>query len=168
MGNHNSTEENFADTTIRDARTYINTQLDKGKAAKCPACTQTVKVYPRKIYASMSRSLIDLYKLDKVSSDYYHISQIDASRTKAGGGDFAKLKYWGLVEEMKHDPSNTKKRTSGMWKITNMGKSFVENRMRVVEVIEIFNQRPIRARGGQVSIIDTLGKEFNYSELMST
>lgn len=158
--------ESHLDTTVRDARTYLNAQLDQGKAAKCPCCTQTVKVYPRRIYSTMSRGLIELYKMDHIKEDYYHISEIESMR-KSGGGDFAKLVYWGLVEEMPKDAAQTKQRTSGYWKITMMGKKFALDQLKVAEIVDVYNGKPLRMRGSPVGIKDTLGKDFDYEELMA-
>lgn len=154
--------ESHLDTTIRDARTYLNSQLDKGKAAKCPACTQTVKVYPRKIYSTMVYHLIELYKLNKVKAEYYHVTEFCPKHP----GDFAKLVYWNLIEEMPKDEHDTHKRTSGYWKITEMGKKFVENKLTVAQTVDVFNGNPLRMHGNPVTIVEVLGKKFSYKELM--
>lgn len=157
--------EKGLDLTIREGREYLNSQMARGKAAKCPCCTQTAKVYARKIYSTMARELIELYKMDKIKHDYYHISYVESQR-KSGGGDFAKLVYWGLVKEKPKDLAEDNKRTSGYWMITNEGIEFVMDRLRVPEFVDVFNGNPLRMRGKNIGIQDALGKDFNYSELM--
>lgn len=158
--------EDHTTTTIEDARNYINSQIKRGKAAKCPACTQTVKIYKRKIYTTMATSLINLYKLSPTLS-YHHISEIEANRNTGGGGDFAKLVYWGLVQEAPKEMEITGKRTSGFWKITEMGKAFVEDRLKVPEYMHVYNKRLLRTTGDRVGIRDVLGEGFDYKGLMS-
>lgn len=160
--------EDHKDTTIRDARQYVNSQLEKGKAAKCPCCTQTVKIYKRKIYSTMARGLIELYKLGlPQGGGYFHISDIESMR-KSGGGDFAKLVYWGLVEEAPAELAMPIQRTSGYWKITGKGAQFVEELITVPEYVEVFNKRALRISGKPIGIQDALGAGFNYSELMTS
>lgn len=157
--------ESPLDLTIREGREYLNSQMRRRKAAKCPCCTQTVKVYPRKIYSTMARGLIELYKMNALKPDYYHIGTIESMR-QSGGGDFAKLTYWGLVEEMPKDAAQTNQRTSGYWRITEQGKEFVMNNLRVPEFVDVFNGNPLRMYGDPVGIQDALGKDFDYEELM--
>lgn len=158
--------EDHTSTTIKDARAYIDSQISIGKAAKCPCCTQTVKIYKRKIYSTMAIGLIELYKMNRVNPGYHHISAIESMR-KSGGGDFAKMVYWGLIDEMPQDQAPEGQRTTGYWQITELGKAFVEERLTVNEYMHIFNRKVITTSGHKIGIQDALGDEFNYTELMA-
>lgn len=157
--------EPHTETTIGDGRAYLNSQLERGKAAKCPCCTQTVKVYKRRLNAGMTHALIVLYK--EGTDEYVHMGDLLTSqKINAGNTEYSKLAYWGLIEEMPKGKEVTAKRTSGFWKITAMGKAFAEDRLKVAEYVRVFNKKPLSMGGDKVGVRDTLGKGFDYKELM--
>ena len=131
------------------------------EAQTCPCCDQMVKIYRRKVSGVAAR---DLIKFSRTSADgeYRHISKIQLA---SGGGDFAKLQLWGLVEEELN--FDTGKRTSGMWCITKKGRDFVAGNVHVPKYILIYNGKFLGFDGDQVTIEECLGNNFNYSELMS-
>lgn len=160
--------ESHLETTVRDARVYINSQLDKGKAAKCPCCTQTVKVYKRKLNAGMSRALIVLYNYSSPMGETVHMGKLLTERKiNAANTEYPKLAYWGLIKKMPKAAEVTHKKDSGYWEITALGRAFVEDRVKVPAYMEVFNKRVLRPGGDRVGIRDTLGREFDYQELMS-
>lgn len=83
------------------------------------------------------------------------------------GGAWAKLRYWELIEEMPKDSMTTEKRTSGMWRITDKGISFVEGNISVPKYVKLYNQTFYGYEGDDVSIHDVIKEKFNYRELMS-
>lgn len=82
-------------------------------------------------------------------------------------GDFAKLRYWGLIEERAAEEGSDKK-SSGKWRITQQGSTFVEGRSRVYKHIYVYNDRYLGVvDDGQVLNIHTaLGERFDYQALM--
>lgn len=150
-------------TTLPNAKKYLEQNYEKG--CECPACCQMVKLYKRPLNAPMAAGLISLYK--KGNGNFMHITDIlDGLKGSNGGGDFAKLRYWGFIEEEANDDSA--KRTSGSWKITPRGKEFVENKMKVPSHVHLYNgKRRGFAQETVVSVISALGKHFDYAELMN-
>jgi hypothetical protein len=144
----------------------LREQLEKG--APCPVCTQFCKIYKRKIYSTPARGLLQLYKLTEAENEeYFHITRIEALN-RSGGGDFAKLTYWGLVEEKpKEDDDETTGRTSGFWKITDLGRMFARNEVTVPSHVKLYDGRKLGFTTGRVGIKEVLGKNFDYEELMS-
>lgn len=147
--------------TLEEAKAFIRENWEKGTA--CPCCGQLVKLYKRNIYAVMAADLIRLYHLDQ--SKYHHIGKF-SNKNRSGGGDFAKLVYWGLVEEEPKPADDKKKRTSGMWRITEAGKSFAERRLRVPKYAQVYNGKLLGLTGDRVMIDDALGDKFDYDKLM--
>jgi len=132
------------------------------KVQTCPCCDQVVKVYKRQINHEMCVCLRNLHMNSK-EGQYIHIKDI---RGLSGGGDFAKLTFWGLVEaEQNYD---TGKRTSGMWCITQKGRDFVEGRIQVPKYALIYNSKFLEHEGELVSFKGRLGEGFNYQELMAS
>ena len=151
--------------TIEDAKNFLRGNYIKG--CVCPCCGQFVKLYNRPIHTSMAKDLIRLYHIHNNDdwNKYYHISKI-RTRT-AGGGDFAKFLYWGLVKELEKDSNDASKRTSGYWKITDKGKQFVENRIKVEKHAIIYNSKLLKFSEDFVNIKDCLKDKFDYNELMN-
>jgi len=143
----------------------INDLSQKSKhAEKCPHCGQTVKVYRRRIYAAMVKALASLYRaVDGKPDKYVHVSKI---YDKTTCGDFAKLKYWGLIDEL--DKVDGATRTSGFWRITERGIDFLQGKIRVAKYAFIYNQDLLALDDKEtVSVIECVAKHFNYAELMA-
>lgn len=148
--------------TLEEAKQYLRENFEAGAA--CPCCKQMVKLYKRKLYSTMAKHLINLYWKHENNPEetYFHVSDFCPKHP----GDFAKLVYWGLVEEQPKDEDDTTKRTSGFWAITQEGRLFVENQASVLSHALIYDGKLIKLSGKQISVQDALGKDFNYEELM--
>ena len=141
---------------LSEAKERTLNQIEVG--VECPCCGQFAKEYRRKLNSAMALYLIRLCKL---TGGYHHISEIGLV---TGGGDFAKLKYYGFIEEEINE--NTAKRTSGVWKLTPEGRAFARNESTVTSHFRIYNSKLLGFSGEQINIIDALGQRFNYEELM--
>ena len=84
-------------------------------------------------------------------------------------GDFAKLRHWGLVERAGGEREDGSPR-NGHYRMTERGRLFCMRRLRVRPAIYEYNgdvyPPPAGADTTPVSIVDALGKRFDYSELM--
>jgi hypothetical protein len=132
--------------TIDDARKILKDGYIDG--VKCPCCEQWVKLYKRKITSSAAATLIDLYHQDNDA----HISRLEHHD---GGGDFAKLVFWGLIKDKR-----------GLWRITNLGIDFVRRKATVQKFAMVLNGAVLGFEGPQVDIIHCLGSKFDYNELI--
>ena len=148
--------------SIDQAKKYLRENWHKG--CECPACGQLVKLYKRNLSATPARGLIELYKLDQIKPGYHHIREIE-SQERSHGGDFGKMVYWGLIVQLENN--DTKKRTSGMWAITDKGKRFVRGLIAVPQKVLIFNAKYFGYDGPNITIEMALGKHFDYAELMA-
>ena len=131
--------------------------------SKCHHCGANSKVYAYKI-GSYARVLIWMVFHDK-EGGYVHIPTSGAIN---GGGDYAKLRYWGLIEKSPKNP-DPKKRSSGLWRLTTTGRDFALNKTTINSIC-YYSHPPGEVLGfepDQVSIVDALGKHFDYSSLMS-
>ena len=55
----------------------------------------------------------------------------------------------------------------GYWRITDKGREFVENKIKVPERIILYNGEFHGFDGGDINIIKALNNKFDYDELMS-
>jgi len=141
---------------LDEAKAYINSLKHEG--VKCPCCYQLVKYYPYKLSSGMAYVLIQMYKSDK---EWVH--PIQEFRTV--NGDYAKLRWWGLIEDRQDEPEEDKK-ASGYWRITPKGMAFVEGTIKVTEKAILFDNQCWGYEGDEIYITDALSNKFNYSELM--
>jgi hypothetical protein len=150
-------------TTLEEARNWL--LKNKQVGAICPCCAQLVKVYKRKLNASMAVELISLYKLNKRAPDaFFHHKKFIDNWTR--GGDFAKLLYWDLIQEQPKDPEQDK-RTSGTYRITQRGIAFVERLIVIPTHCYVCTGQPLGFSEEQGDIVACLDSKFSYSELMS-
>lgn len=144
--------------TLQRAKNHIR-QGWKTNGCICPCCGQDVVLRERHLYSGQMKSLIALYK---AGDGYHHVSKLDPP--PAGGGDFAKLRFWELIEQKIN--SDTRKRTSGMWRITEKGINFVEGKIRIPRSCHIFNKKVREWHDEDIDVIGAIKKRFNYYEVM--
>ena len=89
-----------------------------GLYVECPCChTRHNQIYKRSIYKSLIKGL----KALSVRSREITTSSI---------GDFAKLRYWGLIKETEHE---------GVWTITDDGHAFLYGAISVPKYVFVQN-----------------------------
>ena len=162
-------KEFSSNASLKEAKDYLRENWDKGGAI-CPCCTQVVKLYHRPISSSMAHALILIYKYLDNHPDMEWVHMNNYLNTldlplPVKSGDNAKLRYWGLIEEKKEMREDTSKR-AGYWKLTELGRQFVEGKTGVQQYAKIFGSKCYGLAGEHIGIEDALGKKFNYKELM--
>ena len=155
--------------TIKEAKQWLRERFTDG--ASCPCCNQFVKRYKRKLNSSMAHALILIYKyFDNHDMNWLHVpsylSQISSSAT-VRGGDWSKLRYWGMIEAESAVRSDGSERV-GNYRITNLGKRFVRREVRVLKFVFLYNGDVVAGDGDdtRIYIDEALGEKFNYNELM--
>jgi hypothetical protein len=151
--------------TLAVAKTEWKQNITSG--CECRCCGQHIQLWPRRIYSVMAFQLCGLYRLNDGNDNFHHIGDIPKPpKAKTGGGDFAKLRYWLLVEEMPPDPDG-KSRSSGYWRITDHGKRFVEGTVKVPSVCNIYNKKSWSfGEGEMTNIKKALTEEYDYNQLI--
>lgn len=161
-------------TTLAEAKQWLRARFTKG--ATCPCCNQFVKLYPRKLNKSMAYVLLLMechFRSDPVE-EWLHVpsyitEMVDPRRAAViRGGDFAKLKYWGLIEE-KPDVRDDGSPRVGYWKLTPLGRQFCRREVKVPRRVYTYNSEslPWGVAEKLISIDDALGDAFRYDEIMA-
>lgn len=145
------------------ARSQVMEKAKDG-GTTCPCCGQRVQVYRRKITSMMARQLIEMYRLTRNGKHWVHTK--DMVLGGSSSGDFAKLKFWGLIEPMPHNPGDKGKKTSGYWKITQKGWKFVQGTTEVPKYSFVFNDELQSISDEYTDIRKCLDDKFDYAELM--
>lgn len=150
--------------TLAEAKEYLRNNWETG--AKCPCCTQYVRLYKKRIYAPAAKWLIAFYRLSKNRpNEWIHIREILGPNPMATTGNgTCILHYWDLIEEKIN--LDTKKRCSGFWRITEQGRLFVENKILLPKHAKTFDGKRYGFSGPMLSIKDALGSHFDYEKLM--
>ena len=149
------------DEALHAIRERLRENLDEG--VTCPCCGQYAKRYKRKLNSSMAAALCWLW----TPSGYGWCdvpSQAPSWVLKAR--EYPKLAWWGLIEE-KPKEQHHKGRTSGLWRVTQLGADFARSCVSGPRYAFVYNgtvedfttAAPIYIRGA-------LGDRFDYAELM--
>lgn len=163
--------------TLEHARLWLGRRLLDG--ATCPCCEQHAQVYKRPLTSSMAYVLMIIGRESPMITPALrrpvHVPTLivekikNASVAAAVRGDFAKLRYWGLLEEVigeRPDRANVKA-SVGYWRITQEGIVFVAGMSRVPSHVYLYNgerlDKPVETT---VDIREALGTKFNYDEVV--
>ena len=162
-----------AKATLEEAKKWLRARF--GKGATCPCCNQFVKLYKRPFSKSMAYVLLLMechFRGDPVE-EWLHVPSYIAEmvsdnprRAAAVRGDWAKLKFWGLIEEKPEVRADGSPRV-GYWKLTSLGRQFVKRQVKVPGHVFIYNGEALqRTVEHLITIDDALGTEFSYAEIM--
>lgn len=146
--------------TLADARARVEEGRDEGVTCEC--CGQLAKVYRRKIHAVMARDLLLSYRrADHDGRGWFHLPTL---LPDTRGGDFGKLAYWRLIEELPERREDGGR--AGWWRITDDGEAFATRRLRVPKYARVFDSHLLGLTGPYAGIEDALGVRFRYDDLM--
>jgi len=144
--------------TVDEARVFLNSRFAKG--TRCPCCEQRVQLYARKLPAVAARFVVWLN-----GRHARGIEWADVKDCPVRGGDYAKVKHWGLVEQKPND--DPKKKSSGLWRLTARGTAFASNTLAVPTHHLVYNDTSYGTRETTITIEEALnGGGFDYEELM--
>lgn len=144
--------------TLEEAKQWLREHFQEG--ATCPCCKQYVKCYHLKVPGTAVRDLINLYRKTHGGRGYLHVNEFANLVARS----FAKLEFWGLIESKENE--DDKKRTSGMWTLTEKGRQFVRNDITIPKYAYLYNGRLVKFGEEQVGIEEAVGHKFDYQELM--
>ncbi len=150
-------------------RTQTFEAATQKQGTHCPCCDRFIKVYRRALSSSMAQWLIYMYKRSALAKIplWLHVEKDFHGISTPSRGDYAKLRYWGLIEAMP-EVGGSRGRTNGYWRITKKGEEFVEGRITVPARIHLLDNRVVGWSPKTVTIQDVLGKKFDYNELMAS
>ena len=123
--------------SLLHARTLLQAAALEPQGVVCPCCDQIAKVYPRAINATMAAVLLIL------ADDYREhgglcvdVSEVLRNRNVAqrSGGDWARLKYWGLIERQ---PGRAR------WRITDLGLEFAAGTLTVERELLVYDDEVV-------------------------
>ncbi len=156
------TIEKVDEIAVERARLFDDPDLFAA-GQKCRACDQRVQSYARRFASTWAACLLGIYASPE---EWVHANDFRPPGVK--GGDYAKMRYWGLIEPSResehHDPT---KKDSGLWRLTHLGVQFCRDGLRIQRTVKVYNNVVQGYDGEFVTIHDVLdGSRFNYQDLM--
>lgn len=141
------------------------------KEDKCPHCGHITRTFKRKFNWGMAMTLLCMRRvtlLDKPLDGFMNLNQLKEWRgfNPAQSRENGSISMWKLIEEKPNE--KTGKRTSGYWRLTELGRSFTDCTLAIPQRIVVRNKTLLGYDGPKVSIDDCLltSAKFSYSELM--
>jgi hypothetical protein len=158
----------FTGVTAEEAKAFVQQHIQDGVA--CPTCGQLCKVYRRKLNSTMALALVLIYQFFKThpQAEWLHVAAflVKVKRDSSiAGGDVVKLRYWGLLERATGERDDGSDRV-GRYRITEVGKQFVEGKIAVPRYVYLYNQLLLRLSEEMTTMREALGDRFKYDELM--
>jgi len=162
--------------TVEEAQDLLMKNFEDG--SHCACCGQYVRLYRRSITTEMAYALVLIYRyFDRDNAEeWLHVANYFRDElpkevsSPVRGGDFAKLEAWRLLERLDGVREDGSRRI-GFWRITEIGKSFVEGHLSVPEHRCYYDNTHLwfldrDEEDGRITIHDALRNRFNYERLM--
>lgn len=143
--------------TILEGKEYLRDNWSEG--VHCPCCKQYVRLWKHCINSAITRTLIDMQRRHKKGQEWIHIMHDIGITTMYGIAEF-----WDLIEP--HPKCEDGKRASGMWRLTSKGISFVDGFSDIPRYAYVFNNKVYDFSRDRIWVEESLGKKFNYQELL--
>jgi hypothetical protein len=143
-----------------DARAQFFHDAAKPKGTYCPCCDKFGKVYVRPFNSGMARTLVWLYQNAR---GFVHLPST-APKSILTDNQVGKLAFWYMAENEVNE--DTKKKRSGVWRITSVGIDFVEGNKTVPSHVVEYNHEVWHYSDDFISIEHALGEPFDYRKLM--
>lgn len=145
-----------AERTLGDERAKLRSVMAEGEPAYCMACGAQSRVYARGINHTMVRTLAELAK---VMPNPLSSATITRRTGQSGGGDTAKLAYWGLIEPW---PDHC-------WSLTARGYAFLKGHIRLPHKALVYHDKLIGFDTSlEITVQDVVGKRFDIEEILAS
>ncbi len=148
-----------SDESLATAQALMIECLDAGTS--CPCCGQFAKIYKRKMRSSLAHWMIWLVKSSRDSDDGW----ADVRLANVRNGEYAMTAHWGLAVQKMNE--STAKKHSGLWMPTSLGVQFVECSLKVPSHVHLYDNSVVGWSDNMITVVEALGKRFDYQELMS-
>lgn len=138
----------------------------------CPCCEQFAKVYRRSITLTEVKVMAKIYNVARKACpqapDTHWIKIGADGDLRTMGGDYAKSRFWGLIEERPGERADGSTRV-GQWRITESGIEFLLGAKRVPRYVWVYNNEVVAPPPGTenktISVYD-VAKKFDFRSII--
>jgi hypothetical protein len=152
-------------TTPAEMRAYVAEHASGG--VRCPCCGAMVEVRERPLTTvnAQGLALACRYLDDVAGSDgwlalgefFAELHRRGAIEGKASGGDYAKLRFFGLIEPERAPRPGQRRTGGGRWGVTALARAFVRGEATVPANVRICMNEMVGQSERRVSLADVLG-----------
>jgi hypothetical protein len=151
--------------SLAEARQQFRATLEAGGRVDCPCCDRPAQIYKRKLAAGIAAVLIAIYREGQRTENGWVPAQYIYTRGWGGASDYAKLRFWGLIEPFDH--RTKEENASGLWRVTPFGERFVRSLETIPKWVLIYANKLVGIDDSKrVNIRECLEDKFDYAELM--
>lgn len=152
--------------TLEAARVWLRRVIWEKGGAICPCCDRFDSVFDRKVNLASVKVLARLYWwTNRHGVGFHHYRDFIKGQT---GRDFTAFCIpLKLIERRPLDPHNKKQKTSGMYRITDRGRAFVEGRLAIAARVLLYHNESV-GFSDKHQYIAAFWPDFDYEELMNT
>jgi hypothetical protein len=150
----------FLGENILKAKQWIRENW--GKGCICPCCGRIVKKNPCNMSKTFAEALRLIYENLNKNPDKKWIHSTSSFLNFIKGGELGKLAHWGLIEARPGEKADGNKR-NGFWTITEKGKAFVENKIKIIRKLYIYNGRVVDQGSEMIGFNKAMGIKFHYN-----
>jgi hypothetical protein len=162
-------------TVVVEGHTFqqIRAEVQMGRFERggvlCPCCDKLAQVYARNISTNSVRILAQMDHLHRrTGKEWLLVSDGRDGDIRTAGGDYAKMRFWGLIENQTGHRDDGSRR-NGHWRVTEYGREFLRGLVRVRRYLYEYNSElvgdPDYADRSMVSVRD-IDTGFNYEEIL--
>jgi len=141
---------------------------NRGPGCHCPLCGKAWQKQVRPMNATALKALLLFYYKvkERPARNYYHWWRTIYPNPEHGltmGGDFAKLRHWGLIEPK---PADSPGKSDGFYRITDRGRKFINGEIALPGNVIIWRGQMEGVEGKPIYVWDALGGRTDWRELM--
>lgn len=156
-------------TTVPEARNFVHEHRTDPGGVRCPVCDRLVVIAKRGMTASMGHALVIIYQRAQHIgwAEWIHVEELikSAPVPAAIASNCTLPHFWDLLEKkMGERPDGS--RSVGYYRMTALGRGFVEGNIAVPKTAYMYNNEVVDFSDEKVFITDLKGKGFNYREVM--
>jgi hypothetical protein len=167
--------------TLWEQAEELKEKFRRQEEANCPCCGQVTKLRKRKVTAAMARWLLQLIRVYLNNKRDWVVCS-DHPELYIKGGDYAKLRFWGLIEHQGKievdEETDSYKKGSGIWRPTDKGIAYALGQVKInlhcytynnvvhhysTEMVSIA-EKALTAPGEYTRLIDGLETLLNYAQ----
>lgn len=118
----------------------------------------------------MALALLQIHKRAKElrPREFIHVAELLTTRLPCAasrGGDWAKLAYWGLIEEQAKKGKDGNPR-AGFWRITGVGVSFIRGELQVPRYAYLYDGKLQKMSAEMTTFKAALKDPFLYEQVV--
>jgi len=128
------------DLSVSEAREYMNEHLRDG--TECLVCGRACKCHRRNMIPTLVETLVIIDKA-AVRGAWVNVADLNLKN----GGDYAKLRYWELVE----------KGADNRWRVTLRGHDFLDGKVTIPKTALVYKNQSLGLEGDEIFVSDVGG-----------